>query len=221
MGLYEGFTPITDLNLPMKSFNDLADASILLFFGGTKITEFFGNRVYGHPYMPASYHANIYMKGLQCLNIGKTATIEDIRTFFRSTRMIVSIELLDLTQAERDIICRKAERDAGHNIYDAGGFLRHGSKWKPLAWMKSIHASDKNDYCSDNCVDNFSENPLRKASDTDEIYNELVLPRKIEVSYLPSEDTAPWHLLEHGLDKGLQGGTRQISIIHKGADFKV
>ena len=221
MGLWSGFEPITNLNLPEKKWEDLFEASILLFFGGTKITEFFGNRVYGHLYTPASFHANIYMKNGKCLNIGKLATIDDIRTFFRSERMIISIELLDLNMLEREIICKKSERDAGRNVYDAGGFIREGSKWKPLAWLKSVHSSDKNDYCSDNVVDNFSEPPLRLPTDTNEIYNELVLPRKIEVSYLPSEETAPWHLLEHGLDKGLQGGTRQISIIHKGLDFKV
>lgn len=220
MGLYEGFTPISDLQLPTQDFTKLLDASLLLFLGGTKVTEFFGNSVYGHPYMPAAYHSNILMARGQCLNIGKKATIDDIRTYFRSSQMIISIELLDLTFAERDIICRKALRDAGNNIYDAGGFVRKGSTWKPLACLKMVHSSNKNDYCSDNCVDNFSENPLRRKDDTDAMYNELVLPRKIYVSDLPSEDTAPWHLLEHALANNNQNGTRQVSIIHKGTDFK-
>jgi hypothetical protein len=194
-------------------------ASIWLFYGGNKVTEFFGNHVYKHPFWPAAFHAAGGLGGAEMLNIGIEATIKDVRKEYQETRRIDVIELLDLTDFERDIICRKFRRDAGNNIYDAGGYARMGSKFWVLRFLKNIHASDKNDFCSDNVVDNFSEPPLRRKGEADEEYNSLLLPRKIEVSYLSSEDTAPWHLLEHAIDKNFQNGTRRIRTVHIGPDF--
>lgn len=198
--------------------NDILKASIFIFYGGTELTEVVGNYVYNHKYAPAAFHAAGYVGDGKILNIGLEAKILDIKDEFRSTRRIDVIELLDLTDAERDIICRKFRRDEGHNLYDAAGFVRFGSKLKILRFLKNIHASNKNDFCSDNVVDNFSEPPLRRKEDTDADIAALTLPRKIEVSYYSSEDTAPWHLAEHAYD---HPKTRRVRTLWTGADFKV
>lgn len=221
-GLAKAFSKFKPEPLPKYqdiSCVDIPPASILLFYGGTELTETVGNYVYKHPFKPASFHAAGWLGDHKLLNIGAKATIEDIRTEYKSTRRIDVIILKDLTDAERKIICKKFERDAGQNFYDAIGFLRFGGKLKVLAWMKGIHKSDRNDFCSDNIVDNFSENPWRRKGDTDEMITELTLPRKIEVSYNSSEDTAPWHLLEHALDKNFQNGTREVRTLWTGPDF--
>lgn len=207
--------PIYDTIRP----EDISKASIFIFYGGNWLTEIVGNRIYKHPYWPASFHAAGGLGGPKLLNVGKITSIEDIRTMFRSERRIDVIELLDPTDIERDIICRKYERDAGHNIYDAIGYLRKGSRLKILRFLKKIRASEKNDYCSDNVVDNVSEPPFRRNNDTDEIIASLTLPRKIEISYESSENSTPWGLFEHAIDKNFQNGTRKIRTVHCGKDF--
>jgi hypothetical protein len=198
---------------------EILKASIFVFYGGTKLTEIVGNRIYKHPYWPASFHTAGGMGGPKLLNVNKITSIEDIRSMYQSTRRIDVIELLDLTDEERDIIYRKFERDAGHNIYDAIGYLRKGSKLKALRFLKYFHASDKDDYCSDNVVDNFSEPPYRRSDDTDEIIKSLILPRFIQVCYESSEDSTPWGMLEQAMAKNFQNGTRRIRTVHVGTDF--
>lgn len=195
---------------------DIPPASIFLFYGGNALTSWWGNRVFKHEYRPASFHAAGGLGGCRLLNIGKTATIRDIRSMFQSTHRIDVIILHDLTDEERAIICRKFERDAGANFYDVAGYARHASKSPALRFLKWIKSSNKNDYCSDNVVDNFSEPPIRRPGDTDEIIAELTLPRKIEVSAHPGEDSAPWHLLEHALAHP----QREIRRVWEGIEFK-
>ena len=196
--------------------DNILPASILLFYGGNWLTEL-GGRIYKHPYKPAAYHAAGYIGRYEVLNIGKTATIEDIRSLKRSTRRIDVITLLDLNGNERDTICRKFRRDAGKNIYDVGGYARFASKLKVLRFLKFARSSRENDFCSDNVVDNFSEPPLKHKGEPDEVYKSLLLPRAIEVSAQKSEDTAPWHLLEHAL---ANPSTRRVNTAWIGTEFK-
>lgn len=199
--------------------DSIPKASIAVFYGGTKLTEFFGNTVYGHPLWPASFHSAGCLGGPQILNVNKLTTIEDLRSMKRSERRIDIIELLDLTDKERDIICRKFERDAGRNMYDLIGYIRKGSRLKVLRFLKYLHASEQDDYCSDNVVDNFSESPFRRKDDTDEIIASLTLDRRIEVCYNSSEDSTPWGLVEHAMDRNFQNGTRRIRTYWCGDDF--
>lgn len=205
---------------PVSNLADIPPASILLYYGGVELTEVVGSYLYKHPFSPAAFHAAGYLGNGKVLNIGKKAEILDIREQFRSTRRIDVIVLKDLTDEERAIIVKKFQRDAKNNFYDAAGFIRYGGRLKALSFLKKIKSSNKNDYCSDNVVDNFSEPPLRRPGDTDEVYQSLLLPRKIEVSYNDSENSAPWHLLEHAMDKGFQNGTREVLTAWKGTDFR-
>ena len=204
----------------INNINEIPPASILLFYGGTELTEVVGNYVYKHPYKPAAFHAAGYLGDGRVLNIGKEAKILDIREQFRSTRRIDVIVLKDLTTEEREIICKKFERDANNNFYDVAGFIRYGGQLKILKFLKKVRSSNKNDYCSDNVVDNFSEPPLKRPGDSEQTYQSLLLPRKIEVSYNDSENSAPWHLLEHAMDKDFQNGTRDVLTVWKGMDFR-
>lgn len=198
---------------------DVLKASIYVFYGGTKLTEIVGNHIYKHPYWPASYHTAGGMGGPKILNVAKETSIKDVRALFLPNNRVDVIELLDLTDQERDIIYRKFERDAGHNIYDAIGYIRKGSRLKALRFLKYLHASEKDDYCSDNVIDNFSELPYRRKDDTDDIIKSLILPREIKVCYESSEDSTPWGIVEHGMDKNFQNGTRRFRTTHIGADF--
>lgn len=206
---------------PTIALEDIPPASILLFYGGTKITEWVGNTIYKHPYKPASFHAAGYLGDGEVLNIGKEATIEDVRSMLRSTRRVDVVVLNDLTKKEREIIIKRFRRDAGKNFYDAIGFLRFGGQLKALRFLKKVHSSEKNDFCSDNVVDNFSTlQPAKRKGDTAAMTKELTLPREIRISANPAEDTAPWHLLEHALADNFQNGTRSLYTFWKGPDFK-
>lgn len=220
--MFSSFRPGPLPSYPMMASNEpILPGSIALFYGGMELTEVAGNYIYHHPYKPAAFHAAGVITDNRVLNINAFATIDDISSMFKSTRRVDIIELLDLTDVERQIICKKFERDAGRNFYDAVGYLRFGGKLKVLGFLKKLHASKDNDFCSDNVCDNFSQPPMRHPNDTDAIIQSLTLPRKIDVSYYPSKDTAPWHLLEHALDKNFQNGTRRVRTIWVGPDFKI
>lgn len=193
-------------------------ASILLFYGGTPLTEIAGNYIYKHPYRPAAFHAAGFIGKGEVLNVNKTTTIENILDMRQSTRRIDVIVLTDLTDEEREIICSRFRRDAGKNFYDGVGYLRFGGKLKILRFLKKIKASEKDDFCSDNVVDNIGAlEAYRRSGDSDEVLASLRLSRAIPVSAYPAEDSAPWHLLEHALTLP---DIRKVYTYWKGPDFK-
>lgn len=181
------FIPITLENIPT--------ASILVFYGGTKLTELAGNRLYGHPYNPAAFHAAFYIENGLFLNVGAFKTIQALKNEFRSTRRIDVIVDKYLLPQERKQLCYTAALDAtepkvGLNLpnYSATDFLRFAFRFlKP----------SKKQFCSENVVELF-ETVGRKVSD------------------LKAVDTAPWDLLEYAMGKP----DFQIYTLHEGIDFK-
>lgn len=173
---------------------DIPAASLLLFYGGTKITELVGNRLYGHPFHPAAFHAAFFIQDGLFLNVGAFKTIQLIKDEYRSTRRIDVISDLSLLPQERKQLCLAATQDVdkpkiGLNLptYSVFDFLRFGFKFlKP----------SKKDICSENCVEIFG-----------------TLGRKI--SNNKPVDTAPWDLFEYALDNP----EFQVNTLWEGPDF--
>lgn len=186
--------------LPLPTFpsieiKDIPASSILLWYGGVKITELVGNRLYGHPYYPAAFHAAFYMDNGLYLNVGAFKTIEKLELDFRSTRRIDVIIDTFLTPEERKLLCVTAEEDLskpkiGIDLpdYSWREFLRFGFPF--------LKPSSK-EYCSEN-VCNIFATAGRKISDEE------------------CNATAPWHLLEHAL----KSPGMEIKTVWIGKDFK-
>lgn len=176
---------------------DIPTASTLLFYGGTKITEFFGNTIYKHPYKPASFHAAFYVEDGLFLNVGKFKIIQEIKKEFRSTRRIDVISYPFITKEQRIELSNAAYLDTskpkvGLSLpdYDWMAFLRFGFKF--------LKQSKKNDFCSENVCQLFGAQGI-KVSD--------------RIDY----QTAPWHLFEYAVAHPDQCSVRSAWV---GKDFK-
>lgn len=183
------FDPIKIEEVPM--------ASALLFYGGTKITEFFGNTIYKHPYKPASYHAAFYIEEGLFLNVGKFKVVQEIKDEFRSTRRIDVISYPAITKDQRIKLSNAAYLDTskpkiGLSLpdYDWMAFLRFGFKF--------MRQSKKNDFCSENVVQLFGT-------------------QNIKVSDKLDYQTAPWHLFEYAVAHPDQC---QVNTLWQGKDFR-
>lgn len=165
-----------------------------MFYGGTKLTELFGNRVYRHPFTPPAFHAGLVVSSQEFLNVGKFKTIEDIKEECRSTRRVDVIRY-DLATFKREIIEKSARKDVdGPKVgqlptYAITDYLRFGLKW---------FRPSKKDFCSENVVEHLVEVGLNP-------------------SYKEPYNTAPWHLLEWALDNAPETSVRTLWI---GPDFK-
>ncbi len=172
-------------------------ASTLLFYGGNKLTEYFGNKRDKHPYKPPAFHAAIYIRDGLFLNVGKFKTIQKVLDEFKSTRRIDVISYNDIPLKSKDSICERAYLDAskpkiGISLpdYDWMGYLRFA--------LKFIKPSKHRDFCSDNVVDLFAT-------------------EDIQVSAKSDESTAPWHLYEYALARP---DRCSIRTLWTGPDFK-
>jgi len=179
---------------PAISPNDLRAGDALLFYGGVKLTELFGNRVYGHPYSPPAFHAALALSSQEFLNVGKFKTIESIQDEFRSTRRIDVIRY-DMATFKREILEKNARKDVdGPKVgqlptYAFTDYLRFGLKWfKP----------SKKDFCSENVVEHLQAVGC-------------------ESSHREPYNTAPWHLLEFALERMPEVSVRTLWV---GPDFK-
>lgn len=188
---------------PEIRIDQIPAASALVFYGapGNKATELVGQRLYGHKYNPVSFHAALYLKDGDFLNVGKTKEVLKIASEFRSARRI-DVLVYELSDAQRTLITHAGYMDTSkantplekllkRPLLDYGvtDFLRFGLKW----WKPS-----KKDICSENVVENMDVAGFHP-SDT-EAYN-----------------TAPWDLVEWAEANPLKA---KIYTLHEGADFK-
>jgi hypothetical protein len=182
---------------PSIELRDVPPCSTVLFYGGTKITEWFGNYVYKHPYTPPAYHAAFYIEEGLFLNVGKFKVVQDIGTEFRSNRRLDVIIYKNITNnTDRPLLMKAAYLDTskpkvGLELpdYDIMAFLRFGFRF--------LRQSKKNDFCSENVV-------------------QLFATRKIKVSEKKDYKTAPWHLLEYALKNEQQC---EVRTLWTGKDF--
>lgn len=180
---------------PRLGINEILPASTILFYGGNKLTEAFGNNLYHHPYIPPAFHAAVYIEDGLFLNVGKFRTLESLTKECRSTRR-VDIITYSMDLAKRNAIRVAALKDTsqpkvGLSLPDYAwtDYLRFG--------FKRFHPS-KNDFCSENCVELFGKAGV------------IISDRK-------AVDTAPWHLLEYAL---AHPDTCHVHTLWIGPDYK-
>jgi hypothetical protein len=157
---------------------DIPAASTLVFYGGNKLTEWVGGKIYKHPYTPPAFHAAFYMIDGLVLNVGKFRTVEELAKERRAKRRIDVIIYKKMPNIVRQRLVRYAALDTskpkvGICFPDYGftDFLRFG-----LRFLKP----SKKDFCSENVVEVFAH-------------------QKVKVSDLKPVDTAPWDLFEYAL----------------------
>lgn len=174
---------------------DIPIASTVLFYGGNKLTEMFGNRVYRHPYRPPAFHAALYLGNGEILNVGKFRTVQPLRDEFRSTRR-VDVIIYNITNEQRQGIAEAGYQDitrpkVGVQLPDYGflDYIRFGVKW----WKPT-----RKDFCSENVVENMAVGGVR-------------------VSVQEPYNTAPWHLLEFAEENPTFCKT---FTLHVGKDFR-
>lgn len=182
--------------LDYRNFTDVPKGSIALFYGGVKLTERVGSRLYKHPYNPPAFHAADYIENGLLLNVGAFRTIAPIWKEYLSTRRIDIISVRDITKEQRDILVKTAYEDSSTlnkplavSDYGWWDFLRFG-----VPFMKP----SKKRFCSENVVLHFA-----KAG--------------IKVSDLKPEDTAPWDLYEYAL---AHPERFEIYTLWNGKDFR-
>ncbi len=198
----KGVVPLPDY--PKTRLDQIPAASCFVFYGspGNKATEIGGGRLYGHKYTPVSFHAALYLKDGEFLNVGKTKEVLNIEKEFRTTRRVDVIVYKKLSDPQRAIITEAGYKDTAKTNtllekllkkpmldYAITDFLRFGFKW----WKPS-----KKDFCSENVVENMN---LAGFNPTDlEPYN-----------------TAPWDLVEWAEAHQLEA---DIYTLHEGEEFK-
>lgn len=184
---------------PSITLRDIAPASTLLFYGGNKITSWYANKRYNHPYKPGAFHAALYLKDGLSLNVGKFKAITDVATQYRSTYRIDVITYLDLTPEQREAVVKQGLLDAdephvGFNLptYGLFDFLR----FEPV--LRKLLPEDKRDICSENVTREFGQ-------------------ADYTVSKKPAAQTAPWDLFEYALSRP---EVCKLNTLWKGLDFK-
>lgn len=198
MSFFDVFKKTTTKPLPPFApitINEISPASTILFYGGNKLTEIVGNRLYKHPYAPPAFHAAFYIKDGMFLNVGKFKTIQFLVKELRSTRRIDVITYYFVSEEKRRAICEDAVQDADQPkigvslpTYAWTDYLRFGFKWfKP----------SKKDFCSENVV-------------------ELFGGRGVKVSDEEPFNTAPWDLFEFALKNK---GDCLVNTLYIGPDF--
>jgi hypothetical protein len=182
---------------PPIALEHIPPASTLLFYGGMKLTEMAGNRLYGHKYRPPAFHAAFYIEGGLFLNVGGFKVVQELGKELRSTRRIDVVIYKNIRPEYRKSMLRLAYLDAskpkiGISLpdYSWTDYLRFGLKFlKP----------SKKDFCSENVVEMFANG-------------------QVTVSDKKPVDTAPWDLFEYALDHPDQC---EIRTLHIGPEFKV
>lgn len=178
----------------------IPSASALLFYGGNKITEWYANHRYKHPYKPGAFHAAIYLEHGLTLNVGAYKVIHELSKEFLTTRRVDVIVYKDLTDTQRSFVRRQAYLDADDPklfkfpTYGVFDFLR----FEPLV-RKFVPASKRKDICSENVAKHFSGTGCAVSE------------------YEPAR-TAPWHLLEYAL---AHPGRCDVRTVWVGEKFNV
>lgn len=192
--------PLPDF--PKISIDAIKPASCLLFYGGNKLTEFFGNTIYRHPYKPPAFHAAVYVGKVEylgtnlLLNVGAHRLLEELRPMLQTTRRVDVLEY-DMPDSTREKIKTRACHDTSKlnklvDLPDYGwsDYLRFGFRF--------LKPSSK-DFCSENVVELLENYGGVKASEKKAV------------------DTAPWHLLEFALKSP---STVHPFTLYTGKDFK-
>lgn len=176
---------------------NIPECSTLLFYGGTKITEWFGNNIYKHSYKPPAYHAAFYIEDGLFLNVGKFKSVQEIAGEFKSRRRIDVISYKYILKNQIEPLKKTAYLDSskpkiGLSLpdYDWTAFLRFGFKW--------FRQSKNKDFCSENVV---------------QIFNS----QNIKVSKYVDYDTAPWDLFDYALENN---ESCKIKTLWTGKEFK-
>ena len=183
-------------SFPMIKMEDIPSASIILFYGGNKLTEMVGNNMYGHKYLPPAFHAAFYCENGIFLNVGKFKTVEELQKELRTSRRIDIVIVKNLTSTQREVACKFAVLDASRP--------RVGLSLPDYSWMDYVRFGlkfmkpSKKDFCSENVVELFQKVGAK-------------VSEKLPV------DTAPWHLLEYAISNPSQF---DIKTLHIGADYK-
>ena len=188
------------MSLPLPKYPSIAlsaikPASALLFYGGNKLTQFFGNKIYKHPYTPPAFHAALYLENGLFLNVGGFKTVQEVESQYASTQRIDVIEY-ETPGENRKYVVRLGYLDASKPkglvaLPDYGwtDYLRFG--------LKFLRPSRK-DICSENVV-------------------ELLEKGQIKASHKKAVDTAPWTLLEFA---EANPDRAHVFTLHVGKDFK-
>ncbi len=163
---------------PAMTVAEIPAASALLFYGGPRVTELVGERVYKHPYHPPAFHAAFYIDQGLFLNVGAFREIADVLGEFRTTRRIDVLIYTRLDPVQRQKLVRRAMLDTSRPKgivaiadYSWTDFLRFG-----LTFLKP----SKKEFCSENVVNLFNSEGIRTTD-------------------LPPDRTAPWDLYEYAL----------------------
>lgn len=188
------------MSKPLPNYSRIAlsaikPASTLLFYGGNKLTQFFGNKVYKHPYSPPAFHAALYLENGIFLNVGGFKSVQELEPQLASTQRVDVIEY-EASGDQRKHIVRCGYLDSSRPkglvaLPDYGwtDYLRFG--------LKFLRPSRK-DFCSENVV-------------------ELLEKGQIKASHKKAVDTAPWTLLEFAESAPDKA---HVFTLHVGKDFK-
>lgn len=170
--------------------------SVILFYGGNKLTELVGNKIYKHRYVPPAFHAALYAGNGVILNVGKFKTFQPLTKELISTRRVDVIIYNKLDVYKREDLVRDAMLDADKprtgiqvSSYAITDYLRFG-----LRFLKP----SKKDFCSENVV-------------------ELLEGVGIKSSDSKAVNTAPWDLLEYALDHKDECDVKTLWV---GTEFK-
>ena len=202
MNIFDIFKKVKTEPLPKYppiKIEEIPAASGILFYGGNKLTELAGNRLYKFKYRPPAFHAAFYIGDPEpgmFLNVGKFKTIQDISAEFRSTRRIDIIIYKNIDVDQRRRLAKLAIMDAskpkvGVSLPDYGitDYLRFG--------LRFLRPSKK-DFCSENVC-------------------ELLAAESVIVSSNKPVDTAPWDLQEFA---EANPESCEIRTLWIGPDFK-
>jgi len=182
---------------PVILLDDIPAASAILFYGGNKLTELVGNRLYDYPFRPPAFHAAFYIGGVDhlFLNVGKFRTIQRIEDEFRSTRRVDIIIYKNIEPHIREHLASTATLDyskpkVGLELPDYAftDYLRFG-----LRFLKP----SKKDFCSENVV-------------------ELFASQNVKTSSRNAVDTAPWDLAAYAMGTP----SAEIRTLFVGPDFR-
>lgn len=155
---------------------EIPPASILQFYGGLKLTEFYGNRRYGYPYSPPPFHSAFYCREGLFLNVGAFKTIRALSSEKRSTRRVDVIIVKSIADAAARESVTQAFLDQddpkiGLNLPTYG--IRDYLRFEP--WIRWMLPRDKRDFCSEDVTKRFDS-------------------KGIKISNKPAYFTAPWDI---------------------------
>lgn len=178
---------------PRITMEEIPKASGLAWYGVNRVTEMFGNRVYGHRFKPAASHFSTYLRDGLHLNVGAFRRVQPVQKDLTERRR-VDVLVYNLTDKQRREIMKTCFQDQSEtdgfvemSDYAWSDFLRFGVKWfKPSS----------KDFCSENHVENF-------------------LKHNVRTSHQEPYNSGPWHIVEFGLETDVKFFT-----LHVGKDFR-